>query len=79
MTLTKRLAAFVYLLPLLLLCACASAENVPDGYDLYFQESNLNAAAGGGASNRAYISDRWRRPAGIGGDADVRAVEGTPG
>lgn len=45
------------LLPLL--CACASEESTGNSYDLYFQKSNLNLAAGGGAfqTEQTYLSE----------------------
>lgn len=56
----KRLLCGGLLLVLLvpLLFACTAEEIGDGGYDLYFQESNLNLAAGGGAfqTERVYLS-----------------------
>lgn len=56
----KRLLCGGFLLVLLvpLLFACTAEEIGDGGYDLYFQESNLNLAAGGGAfqTERVYLS-----------------------
>ncbi len=55
MKLQKRLTAITLFLTAFFLCACASMEIEANGYDLYFQESDLNLAAGGGALQTEHI------------------------